>query len=263
MALFVLALGVRLLFLWETCNTPLSLHLSGDEEGYYLWAKAIAAGEWSRNRPFYQAPLYPYFLAVFHLLPGMGPGLIRIIQAVLSSGACVLCAAAGRTWFGPRAGLFAGVLLALYPPAIYFTGLLQKTTLALFLASLFLFGASSSGWKRWKWFASGLILGGLCLTRENAAVWLPVSVAFLILRPCPNRARRLQCAVMLAIGFFMALAPALAHNWAAADRPMWITSQFGPNLYIGNRPDAGGLFVPLLPGRDHWRYEEMDARALA
>jgi len=36
---------------------------------------------------------------------------------------------AGRRFLSERAGLIAGVLLAVYPPAIYFDGLVQKAAL--------------------------------------------------------------------------------------------------------------------------------------
>ena len=44
--------------------------------------------------------------------------------------------ATGRRLISPRAGVVAGVVLALYPPAIFFDALLQKTVLDAFLISL-------------------------------------------------------------------------------------------------------------------------------
>jgi tetratricopeptide (TPR) repeat protein len=41
------------------------------------------------------------------------------------------------------------------------------------------------------------------------------------------------------------------------------TSQFGPNLYIGNHAGATGVLAPLRAGRDGPRYERIDATELA
>ncbi|MCP5040935.1 MAG: hypothetical protein GY944_07875, partial [bacterium] len=92
--IFALALGLRAIVLFELSDSVLLEVLLGDARGYVDWAREIAAGSWRGIDVFYQAPLYPYFLAV--LLAVAGPGLeaIRTAQAVLGSAACVLIALA-------------------------------------------------------------------------------------------------------------------------------------------------------------------------
>jgi len=63
---FVIALAVRLVHLWQMREAPFFSVLLGDSRGYDEWARRIAAGEWLGTDVFYQAPLYPYFLAVIY-----------------------------------------------------------------------------------------------------------------------------------------------------------------------------------------------------
>src|SRR5262245_31399286 len=59
---FLVALAVRLLHLWQIRRAPFFDVLLGDARGYDAWAQQIAAGDWIGRDVFYQAPLYPYFL---------------------------------------------------------------------------------------------------------------------------------------------------------------------------------------------------------
>ena len=127
-SLFVAALAIRLLYLWQIHGSPQAQVLFGDGEAYDLWARQIAAGDWLGREAFYQAPLYPYFLGVLYAVAGPSLLVVRLVQALLGSAACVLLAGAGERFFGRRAGLAAGALLALYPMAIYSDALIRRRT---------------------------------------------------------------------------------------------------------------------------------------
>ena len=85
---------------------------------------------------FYQAPLYPYFMGAIYAVAGHDVLAVRICQASSARSSCALIAHAAWRLFSKRAGIIAGLLLALYPPAIFFDGLLQKTALDAFLRAL-------------------------------------------------------------------------------------------------------------------------------
>ena len=85
---------------------------------------------------FYQAPLYPYFLGVIYAIVGHSLLAVRLVQAIVGS-----CRARCWRWpddgsFRRRSGLVAGLALAIYAPAIFFDGLLQKSVLDVFFISL-------------------------------------------------------------------------------------------------------------------------------
>jgi tetratricopeptide (TPR) repeat protein len=69
-AIFVVALAVRLIHIWQIRRAPFFTVLMGDAQGYDAWGKRIARGDWLGHEVFYQAPLYPYFLGLIYSLVG-------------------------------------------------------------------------------------------------------------------------------------------------------------------------------------------------
>ena len=121
---------------WQIRSAPFFSVLMGDSRAYDEWAQRIAGGDWLGHEVFYQAPLYPYLLGVIYAVAGRSLLLVRIVQAPIGSASCVLLALAGARLFSPRAGIAAGLILALYAPAIFFDGLLQKSVLDVFFVCL-------------------------------------------------------------------------------------------------------------------------------
>ncbi|MGC4083969.1 MAG: hypothetical protein QM736_18135 [Vicinamibacterales bacterium] len=62
LAIFSVALGIRLLHVWLLSHSPYFDVLMGDARGYDEWALRLANGDWIGTDVFYQAPLYPYLL---------------------------------------------------------------------------------------------------------------------------------------------------------------------------------------------------------
>src|SRR5579864_553046 len=132
-AIFVVALAVRLVHVWQIRRAPFFTLLLGDSRGYDEWAQRIAAGDWIGHDVFYQAPLYPYVLGVVYATAGRHLLIVRVLQAVIGSASCALLALAAARLFRSRAiGVAAGLMLAFYAPAIFFDGLIQKSVLDVF-----------------------------------------------------------------------------------------------------------------------------------
>lgn len=267
-----IALAARLWVLFEIRDHVFFRALISDGAAYDAWAARIAAGEWLGTGVFYQAPLYPYFLAAVQRVVGEDLGRMRAVQAAVGAVACGLLALAGGRLFGRAAGLAAGVLLALYPPAIFADLLIQKTVLdSLFLAAMLWLvsgaaaqqaGGARSGLAAWT--AAGAALGALGLTRENALLLLPVVAGWGWMRlrkmPRPGRALRL---LALACGAALLLVPVGLRNLLVGGEFALSTSQLGPNFYIGNHAGAPGVYVPLRANRSDPLNERKDATELA
>lgn len=257
---FALACALRLGYLFELRGTALLETPIGDGARYDGWARELAAGSWFGTEVFYQAPLYPYFLAVVYKVLGRDLWAVRLLQAVVGSLSCVLVAWSGRRFFDERTGWLAGVLLACYGPAIYFDGLLQKGVfggllMSAFLASLALAAARPSV------FAAGVVgvvLGLFALARENALLLPPVAGVWLWMTT-----RRLRVPAALLAGLALVLVPVGLRNQALGGRFLVTTSQAGTNFYIGNHEGADGRYRPLRPGRGGPAYERTDATELA
>jgi predicted membrane-bound mannosyltransferase len=172
LSLFLFALFLRSLYLLEIKDIGAFSLLLGDAKSYANWAREISGGNWLGNKVFYQAPMYPYFLAVNYFVFGHNPFIIRLIQILFGATACLLIARAGRHFFSNQVGLLSGFILAIYPTAIYFDGLIQKAVLNLFFMSLLLFllGKNHKQPSGRLWFTCGLVLACLGLTRENALI---------------------------------------------------------------------------------------------
>ena len=301
--IFVAALAVRLVHVWQMRATPFFSVLLGDSRGYDEWARRIAGGEWIGRDVFYQAPLYPYMLGVIYAIAGRQLLLVRVVQAVIGSASCVLLALAAERLVSRRAGIAAGVMLAFYAPAIFFDGLIQKSVLDLFFLCVGLYliarisapGSSSvrpqpdrggrhpvnprlQPDRRSLWFALGVSMGALALTRENALVFILVIVAWTFVSdypklqspvpnpqsPVPNRlARRAKRAALFVAGLAVLLLPVAVRNAYVAGGFYITTSQAGPNFYIGNNANADGTYQSLRFGRGAPEYERQDATELA
>ena len=260
------ALIVRLIYIWQLRDSPFFDVLMGDARRYDAWAMQIASGDVIGREVFYQAPLYPYFLSIIYAIAGRSLLIVRVCQALIGAAACVLLALTARNLYSERAGLAAGLALAVYAPAVFFDGLLQKSSLDLFfvcLSSWIVSGLIDPRPALSRWFWLGIAMGGLALTRENALVFVPVVLVWLAARPeFVHRQRALSAAVFV-LGLTMMLLPVAIRNRAVGGEWHLTTSQLGPNLYIGNNPEADGTYAALREGRGTPEYERQDATELA
>jgi tetratricopeptide (TPR) repeat protein len=259
--LFALALAIRLVHVVAVERSPFGSVLMGDALSYDSWAQQIAGGDWVGREVFYQAPLYPYLVGLLYRLVGHSLLAVRVLQAAMSASACVLAAVAGRRLFGRAAGLGAGVVLALYAPAVFFDGLVQKAALDLLLCAvlLWLVARAQERPDPARCLLTGLALGAFALSRENALLLLPVLLAWSWWRS----RRGLVQPLALFLGTALALAPVALRNHAVGRQLVITTAQLGPNLYIGNSETANGVYVPLRPGRGNAAVERQDATELA
>ncbi len=265
--ILIVAFLIRAIYLWQVKQIPEFALLVGDSVTYDEWASRIARGNWLGDSVFYQAPLYPYFLGVIYSLFGRDLMAVRLIQIVLGAGSCLLLAWAGRSFFKkPATGLLAGALLALYPTAVFFDCSIQKSVLDLFFicALLAVLGRLlEHTQKRW-WLVTGIILGLLALTRENALLFVPIVLTWLFIAwRHESRKKQLQWAGFVLIGLAAVLLPVGFRNLAVGGEFHLTTAQFGPNFYIGNGKSATGFYQALQEGHGHAMFEREDATTLA
>jgi tetratricopeptide (TPR) repeat protein len=270
-AIFAAAFAVRLVHLRQIRRAPFFSLLMGDSKSYDTWAQAVAGGDWIGREVFYQAPLYPYFLGVVYQLAGHDVMAVRLVQSLLGSLSCVLIAHAAFRLFGRRTAIAAGAIAAFYPASIFFDGLLQKTALDGFLTSLALWlvsGILTRSSTASSWFALGAVMGALSLTRENALVlvvvlllWALFPVSAAVQRP--RSLGRASRAAALILGLAVLLVPVAIRNAMVGGGFYLTTSQFGPNLYLGNNPRTDGTAGSLITGRGSAEYERRDAIEIA
>ncbi|MFH1680344.1 MAG: glycosyltransferase family 39 protein [Candidatus Eisenbacteria bacterium] len=187
-ALFLLAVALRLLYLFDLKDYEFSNRLLLDPGSYDRKAAAILEGESpAPGRAFYQAPLYSYFLAGVYAVAGRDLDSARFLQILLGCVSVVLIARIGTLLLGFPAGLLAGAAAALHAPFPFFEAQIMKTSLGVFLvlAGVFSLLAGRGGRSA---LAAGLLLGLASLVRENALVLLLAAAAGSRGGGCPGAA---------------------------------------------------------------------------
>jgi tetratricopeptide (TPR) repeat protein len=256
---FVAALAIRLFYLHQIRDIGFFEQPVSDGLIYDQRAQGIAAGDWLGPADFVHAPLYAYFMGLVYAALGRSLLAVRVVQIVMGAGACVLVMLAARRFFDRRVAVAAGIILALYPPAIFFDGLIQKTSLSLFLSALLLWVLACCrdrpAW--WRWSLAGLLLGLLILTRQNAMLLAPLLLAWLWIdfRRAPA-ARRLAWTGVAVIGSAVVMLPWAARNKAVTGEFVLTTPNMGQNFAMGNHPQATGTYLPFKRGRSNAEYEQ-------
>ncbi len=261
------AMLARLVHLWSARELPFLQYPVGDAEGYLAWATRLAGGDWVGSEPFYQAPLYPYLLGALFRLVGVRGLAVLLTQSMIGAlAALALATTAGRIG-GRRAAWTAGLMYALYPPAIFLDGIIQKASLAgaLTCLLLLLLTVGNRRLRAGRVAAAGAVTGLLVLTRENAFVWLGLIAVWLMAygrRGAPMSQRLARCGAYLA-GAAVVVGPVAARNWHVGGEMSFSTFQMGPNFFIGNSLEATGRYRPLVRGHETPEFERSDAARLA
>jgi tetratricopeptide (TPR) repeat protein len=265
LGIFAIGLSVRVLHVWYLTGSVFSNMTLGDAKNYVTWAQEIAAGDWLGSGVFYQAPLYPYFLAGVYSFAGEELLGIRLVQAALGSASCVFLAQAGWNFFSRPVGVAAGFILAVYAPAIFADAQIQKSVLDLFFVclALWILSGIAARPRLGSCAALGASIGLLTLSRENALIFPVVLVPWLMTRLPASRNRRLACAAIFLVAMAAMLFPVAVRNWHVAGEFHLTTSHFGHNFFIGNNPEAVGVYAPLTSGRGDPRIERQDAIDIA
>lgn len=261
------ALGVRLLFLWQYLHSPLFDVYRIDHLYYRTWGLDIAAGDWWGGRKtFEQGPLYAYFLGVLYTLFGARDGLVIAVQLALGTITPALVFATARRLFGSGQALVAGLLAALFGPVLLYEGLLMKSFLAPLLTVAALYAAvrhRETG--RLRWLAAGAAVGLMVLKREIHLLLLaPLAAA---LRRADARGRSWRRAVLpLAIllgSFLLVILPFTLRNLALTGEFVPTTTVGGEVFYLSFGPFADGFYRNPPFVRSSVYLEHQDFRDMA
>ncbi len=259
---FALALGARLLCVWQLHDSGLWDYLRLDPLYYHDWAVRIAEGHSPADGTYEMTPLYAYLLGGVFRLAGHTLLVPRLLQALLGAGTCALAAFLGCRVFSRAEGMIAGSILALYGPALFHETQIMKTVLTVFLttatATVLYF---SRGERRALLGLGGALMGLTALAQENINVTLPLMAAWILWRA--PRGAKLAGTAALVLGWGAAIAPATARNYFVAGEAVLITSGGGEVFYTGNNEFASGEYRPPAFVRPDPFFEHEDFRAEA
>lgn len=248
---FALALCVRLVHLGHVAPTPFfEVHRSFAESDMHMfdaWSARLAAGDWlGREVPhplyrwqldlapearwrdwygdpqaFYKAPLYPYLVAALRALFGDPMLPLALLQCLASALAAALLVSIGDRLFSPPAGFAAGLLFALYAPAVHFDVLMLRgpwiTLLALVATSALMRLASQPSPRRA--LVCGAWVGVALLVNEGFSL-VPVLVLACLPFWTPTRRQLGSGAAAFLGGLALALLPLVLRNLAVGAPPL-------------------------------------------
>lgn len=229
--LIVLAIAfvLRLVVAVQIDSLPLSAKPQYDSLEYLAWAQHVAAGDFSWPVPPPHGPGYPYFLGALLALFNGSVFAARVVQAMLGTLTCFFIAQSAKRWWGERAGIAAGALLAVYAPLIWIdvSMLAEGLLIALTAAAIWCVATERHP------LIIGVLVGLAALVRPTALIELPL-FAYAGARTWRMRgALALTCAAVIA--------PVTIVNARAMHAFVPIQAFGGMNTYLGNSPLRDGL----------------------
>ena len=231
LAVFVFALVLRLAaFAAMAGGDPIPA--ASDMRTYYNQALGLSAGSWPLPKPYYHHPLMPYWVRLSFVLFGTATASPRLLNVLVSAGSCALAAALASELFDRRAGMWAGVLLALHQSSVFYASVILDVPITasalLALAWLALRPSLRAA------CVVGLLAGIATLGRGSLLLCIAALIAWLLAR------RRHAVAAAFAGAVLVAFAPVLIRN--ASHGCLCLSTNAAFNFWIGNHAGASGCY---------------------
>jgi hypothetical protein len=258
----LLGLGIRLLILGGTAETPLQIE---DERHYHQLAASMAAGRGYTSEhglpTSMRPPLYPAFLAGVYAIGGEGSfQAVRALQIVLSLLNVLLLYRLGSLAFDRRAAALGAALFWLYPTLIGFDSFLLTEvlfTLLLTAASLGYVRLLREG-SRGVALATGAAFGLAALTRSILWPFPLVLCPLAFFSLGAPSAVKWRAVTLLFLGFAVVVGPWSARNTRVHGVFTAVDTMGGLNLMMGNyehTPVQRPWDAVSLEGEKSWAHQ--------
>jgi len=263
---------------WQYSISDPTCFKFGDSDTYWLIAKNIADGNsyqyGSSDSRVFRAPLYPLFLVPWTYFVGENAQVSRTAVLAARFAGCVLgglCIAlviwlarplANKIGGHPlaiSAGLWAGLLVVLYPGAIGMSVfVLSEAIFCPFMllslgATFIAIDREENSFRYRQWMlVAGLCSGLACLARPSWSLWPIVLFPYLLLMSgglsiqsrrflnVTKLFRLLVACIFFLLGICIAMSPWWIRNYAVVGKFVPTTLQVGASLYDGWHPGATG-----------------------
>ena len=193
----------------------------------------------------WSTPVFPLLLAACFKLFGVfslrASVAIRLLDVLFSSLTSYPIALLGRRLFGDAVGTAAGWFWALFPNAIFFSVVwVWDTSLAALLLSLCVLAtyAMEERPDGKTWFGYGALWGVATLVNAALLVVFPGSVLFAAAKLRKRGLSWFRLPAVAVIGLGLALVPWIARNQLVFHGQVFVRSNFGLELWLGNNPEV-------------------------
>src|SRR5947207_1176033 len=201
----------------------------------------------------WEPPLYPYLIAGVFRVAGVYTNASALILLTLNSIAsaltCIPIFLMAKKCFSEKVAVWAAWMWAVLPFVMFYsTRWVWETSLTALLLTVIVWLTmqleESEGVT--PWVAFGLLWGGAALTNTSLLAFLPASGLWAWYRRAKLHKPSLAGVVVASIFFAAAIAPWLARNYETFGNFVFIRSNFGAELSLGNGPGAEGFWMPWL-----------------
>jgi 4-amino-4-deoxy-L-arabinose transferase-like glycosyltransferase len=265
MTLIALALRVALILINHTYKfKPFDDFFSfGFEMGRI--GRAIASGRGFAD-PFHgqtgptawEPPLYPYFIAGVFRVTGvytrLSAFILLTINSLVSALTCIPIFLVAKRCFSEKVAVWTAWMWALLPSVMFWsTRWVWETSLAaLMLTVLFWFTLRLEELDGvLPWIGFGVMWGVAALTNTSLLAFLPAAGLWTWWRRWKAGKRSLAGVILSAVFFFATISPWLVRNYEVFGKFIFIRSNFGAELRLGNGPNADGVWMQWLhPSQD-------------
>jgi 4-amino-4-deoxy-L-arabinose transferase-like glycosyltransferase len=201
----------------------------------------------------WEPPLYPYLIAGVFKITGVythASALILLsINSFFSALTCIPIFLIAKKCFSEKVALWSGWLWALLPSVMYWcTRWVWETSLAaLLLAILFWVTLQLEEARGAKlWIVYGVLWGIAALTNTSLLAFLLPSGLWAWYRHSKKQAGSLPQVALASLFFMATISPWLVRNYETFGKFIFIRSNFGAELRLGNGPFANGTWMQWL-----------------
>jgi 4-amino-4-deoxy-L-arabinose transferase-like glycosyltransferase len=237
--------------------------------------RSLAAGQGFSN-PFngttgataWEPPLYPLLIGLVFKLFGIYSHASAIVLLALSSLfsalTCIPIFLIARRCFGEHVAAGSAWAWALLPDVMHWcTRIIWETSFSAFLLAVIFWLALTleerEGWKPWAAF--GALWGIVALTNTSLLAFLPAAGLWAWYRRWRAGKRSLGGVALASVIFFGCVGPWIARDHHVLGQWMFVRSNFGEELRLGNGPGADGSWMEFLHPTQNTlemrRYQEM------
>jgi 4-amino-4-deoxy-L-arabinose transferase-like glycosyltransferase len=201
----------------------------------------------------WEPPLYPFLIAsvfrIFGIYTRCSAIVLLTINSIFSALTCIPIFLIAKRCFDERVAVWTAWTWALLPSVIFWcTRWVWETSLAaLLLATIFWLTLNlekNDGLKPWLQF--GLLWGVAALTNTALLSFLPVSGLWAWYHRAKLGKRSLGQVILASLIFAACITPWLVRNYRMFGQFVFIRSNFGAELRLGNGPGADGTWMDYL-----------------
>lgn len=233
--LFLVALGLRLLYLRRVMGDPGHLETGADGPVYDELAWDVARGRGVRSSFTDRFPLlllgYVHFVSVIYRIAGHSYFAIGAVQSVVGAAACLLLYGTAKSLGGVAVARLSSVFAAISFPLLFAAVAIGHQAIDVFLTLLVVWllvrPPSFRLWAWWQWAGLGVIVGMSIAVRETMvfmlaflALWIPFAFGFAHWRPS------IRALLAFGLGVVAFVSPLVVPKVATAEKRLELRQHF-------------------------------------